>query len=79
MDKILKFLIDGAVDYYKNGLSTIPEVMEDEIEQDRRDLDSIYAFYTDMIEPADNGTRRLYCMRRIGITAGAMSLTIRNQ
>lgn len=54
--KILKFLIDGAVDYYKNGLSTIPEVMEDEIEQDRRDLDSIYAFYTDMIEPADNDT-----------------------
>ena len=42
---ILKWLVQGAIDWYAHGLGEQPDTMADALEQERRNEDSVYAFF----------------------------------
>jgi len=46
---ILKWLIEGAIDWYAHGLGELPDTMAEALEKERRAEDSVYAFYQDKI------------------------------
>lgn len=47
---ILKWLVQGAIEWYARGLGDLPDTMVDALEQERRKEDSVYAFYQDAIK-----------------------------
>ncbi len=51
---ILKWLIEGAIDWYAHGLGDLPDTMADALERERRNEDSVYAFFQDEIVVTNN-------------------------
>lgn len=51
---ILKWLIEGAIEWYAQGLGDLPDAMANALEQERRNEDSVYAFFQDEIVVTNN-------------------------
>ena len=50
---ILRWLVEGAVAWYNHGLGELPDTMADALEKERRNEDSVYAFFQDEIIKTD--------------------------
>ena len=55
---VLKWLVDGAVSYYKEGMADIPEVMQEAMDRERFGADSILRFHKkEVISTGDNANQ----------------------
>lgn len=61
---VLKWLVDGAVSYYKDGIADIPEVMQEAMDHERFGGDSVKEFFTKMVVSSGNANN-LYKSSRI--------------
>lgn len=50
-EEILKWLIQGAVSYYKNGMAEVPEIMLEAMDRERVNADSVLHFFKKMVVP----------------------------
>ena len=55
---VLKWLIEGAVSYYQEGMADIPEVMQEAMDREKFGTDSILYFFNKMVIPTGENADR---------------------
>lgn len=56
---IFKWIVDGAIEWYAQGLGDLPDTMADALEKERLNEDSVYAFFKDAILITGNPQDRI--------------------